>query len=64
MSFAHHFAFLLVLALPLGCATWTVIQEEVFREPREFCKRKFEGCRKLPEREFFYLFTSEYCFSH
>jgi hypothetical protein len=64
MSLAHQFAYLLMLALPIACATWTVTHEEVFREPREFCKRKSEECRKLPERKFFYLFTCEYCFSH
>jgi len=36
----------------------------VFREPREFCKKKSETCGSLPKRKFFYLFTCEYCFSH
>jgi hypothetical protein len=41
-----------------------VTHEEVFREPREYCKRRSENCRSLIERKFFYLFTCEYCFSH
>ncbi|CAA9425799.1 MAG: FIG00574910: hypothetical protein, partial [uncultured Phycisphaerae bacterium] len=38
--------------------------EEVFREPREFCKRRSQSCPNLFQRKFFYLFTCEYCFSH
>ena len=38
--------------------------EEVFREPREWCRRRSGSCRRLLERKFFYLFTCEYCFSH
>ncbi len=56
-------AILLLLAIPIACMSWTVTHEEVFREPREFCKdRSQKG--SLPKRKFFYLFTCEYCFSH
>ena len=61
---AHQTALLLLLALPIACVAWTVTHEEVFREPREYCKDKSEHARALPERKFFYLFTCEYCFSH
>ena len=54
---------LFLLALPVACASWTVTHEEVFREPRDFCKQKSQK-GALPERKFFYLFTCEYCFSH
>ena len=60
----HQFAWLLLLALPVACASWTVTHEEVFREPRDFCKRMSQDCQSLPKRKFFYLFTCEYCFSH
>ena len=60
----HQFATLLLLALPIACASWTVTHEEVFREPREFCKKMSQDCHSLPQRKFFYLFTCEYCFSH
>jgi uncharacterized membrane protein len=60
----HQFGVLLLLALPVACAAWTVTHEEVFREPREFCKRMSQSCKALPQRKFFYLFTCEYCFSH
>jgi hypothetical protein len=55
---------LFVLAIPIACIAWTVTHEELFREPREYCVRKSENCRRWPSRKFFYLFTCEYCFSH
>jgi hypothetical protein len=64
MTLSHQFAYLILLALPIACVSWTVTHEEVFREPREFCKNRSQACRKLVERKFFYLFTCEYCFSH
>jgi hypothetical protein len=57
-------AWLLLVAVPVACAAWTVTHEEVFREPREFCQRMSQSCKALPQRKFFYLFTCEYCFSH
>lgn len=60
----HQFGFLLLLAIPIACASWTVTREEVFREPREFCADRSKACRTVVERKFFYLFTCEYCFSH
>jgi hypothetical protein len=63
-SLTHQTATLLLLALPIACAAWTVTHEEVFREPREYCKKKSERAPALPQRKFFYLFTCEYCFSH
>jgi hypothetical protein len=53
-----------VLAIPIACIARTVVFEEVFREPREFCVKRSQICRRLLERKFFYLFTCEYCFSH
>ena len=64
MPLSHQFAYLLLLALPIACASWTVTHEEVFREPREYCKDKSQTCKPLVTRKFFYLFTCEYCFSH
>src|ERR1700748_3926498 len=60
----HQTAVLLVLSLPVACVAWTVTHEEVFREPREFCKQKSEQAGSVSKRKFFYLFTCEYCFSH
>jgi hypothetical protein len=55
---------LAILAAVVACISWTVTQEEVFREPRDHCKRLSITCRLLAHRKFFYLFTCEYCFSH
>ncbi|MEZ0266771.1 MAG: hypothetical protein ACAI43_18740, partial [Phycisphaerae bacterium] len=55
---------LFILAIPVACVAWTVTHEEVFREPREYCKRCSQDCRTIVARKFFYLFTCEYCFSH
>lgn len=55
---------LLVLSIPVACVAWTVTHEEVFREPRDFCKAQSENAPSLTRRKFFYLFTCEYCFSH
>ena len=57
-------AYLFLLAIPVACISWTVTQEEIFKEPREFCKKYSEKSRSLFGRKFFYLFTCEYCFSH
>jgi hypothetical protein len=64
MVLSDQFAHLFLLAMPIACVSWTVTHEEVFREPREFCKEKAEARAPLPIRKFFYLFTCEYCFSH
>ena len=61
---SHQFSMLLLLGLAVACVSWTVTHEEIFREPREFCKDRSQNCRSLYQRKFFYLFTCEYCFSH
>ena len=55
---------LFLLAIPVACVAWTVTQEEVFREPREYFIKQSTNGKKLWKRKFFYLFTCEYCFSH
>lgn len=64
MNIDNQVSNLFLLALPIACIAWTVTHEEIFKEPREYCKKKSEGCKTLFERKFFYLFTCEYCFSH
>jgi hypothetical protein len=63
-SLSRQVGFLLLIGLSVACISWTVTHEEVFREPREFCKDKSRNCRPLYLRKLFYLFTCEYCFSH
>ena len=55
---------LFVLGIPIACVARTVVFEEVFREPREWCQSQSKICNNLFKRKFFYLFTCEYCFSH
>ena len=64
MPLSHQIIWLFVLAVPIASIAWTVTHEEVFREPREYCKEKSERASALPARKFFYLLTCEYCFSH
>lgn len=64
MSIAEQLAFLFILGLPIASIAWTITHEDIFREPREWCKQRSETCGRLMQRKFFYLFTCEYCFSH
>lgn len=63
-SMPEQIFWLFILAIPIACIARTVVFEEVFREPREWCEKKSGECRALLQRKFFYLFTCEYCFSH
>lgn len=60
----HQTGVLLLLAIVVACISWTVTHEEVFREPRDYCKEESQKERSIVKRKFFYLFTCEYCFSH
>ena len=48
----------------VGSIAWTVTQEEIFSEWRNYCQERCDDCQSLPQRKFFYVFTCEYCFSH
>jgi hypothetical protein len=54
---------LFILALPIACIAWTVTHEDIFSEPRNYCKRQSTVGKTVLHRKFFYLFTCEYCFS-
>ena len=64
MTISQQITWLLLLSLPIACISWTVTHEEVFREPREYCRRRSLNAKNMAVRKFFYLFTCEYCFSH
>ena len=64
MDLPVQITWLFILAIPIACIAWTVTHEQIFLEPREYCKRQSEMGRTLFYRKFFYLFTCEYCFSH
>jgi hypothetical protein len=55
---------LILLALPVACVSWTVTHEEVFREPRDWCAERCRTCPRWWQRKFYYAWTCEYCFSH
>lgn len=55
---------LVMLSIVVSSVAWTVTQEEIFREPREYCADKSKTCKNILQRKFFYVFTCEYCFSH
>jgi hypothetical protein len=64
LSLVDQVIWLLVLAVPIACVSWTVTHEEVMREAQDYCAERSRACRRLVSRKFFYLFTCEYCFSH
>lgn len=64
MPIAEQIFWILILGIVASSIAWTVTQEEIFREPREFCAERSKSCRSLIQRKFFYVFTCEYCFSH
>ncbi len=64
MTITLQILWLLLLALPIACISWTFTHEEVFREPREYCVNRYQKGKTIFVRKFFYLFTCEYCFSH
>ena len=63
MTLQLQITWLFILAIPIACVAWTVTHEEIFSEPRNWCKRRSLKGKTLLERKFFYLFTCEYCFS-
>jgi hypothetical protein len=64
MWYADQIFWLLILALVVASISWTVTQEEIFREPREWCEKRSESSSNFFVRKFFYVWTCEYCFSH
>ena len=64
MPIGQQIFWLFILAIPIAAVSRAVVFEEVFHEPRQWCRKMSESCRFLLLRKFFYLFTCEYCFSH
>lgn len=64
MGIAEQIYWLIILSMVVASIAWTVTQEEIFREWREYCADRSKNCQTLPKRKFFYVFTCEYCFSH
>jgi hypothetical protein len=64
MSLTEQVIYLLVLAIPVACISWTITHEEIFKEPREYCALHSRRSKLFLLRKFFYMLTCEYCFSH
>jgi hypothetical protein len=64
MTIPMQVAWLFLLSIPIASIAWTITHEEVFREPRDYCKQQSLTGKTILYRKFFYLFTCEYCFSH
>lgn len=64
MNLLDQIIWLLVLAIPIACISWTVTHEEIFIEVREFSIRKKKYAKSLFIRKLFYPVSCEYCFSH
>jgi len=64
MFITEQIFWLAILSMIVASIAWTVTQEEIFREWRDYCDDKKLNCVSLPQRKFFYVFTCEYCFSH
>ena len=55
---------LVILSFVVACISWTVTQEAIFEEWREFAKKRSQAKSNILVRKFFYVWTCEYCFSH
>lgn len=64
MNIGTQIFWLIILSAVVASIAWTVTQEEIFREWREYCNDRCKNCDALPKRKFFYVFTCEYCFSY
>jgi hypothetical protein len=64
MEMIHQLFAVFILSLAVASVSWTVTQEEIFREFRDYCEKKSEASKNLMGKKFFYLFICEYCFSH
>jgi hypothetical protein len=64
MSITGQIYWIIILSLIVASVAWTVTQEKIFEEPRNFAKRKSESSGSILVRKFCYVWTCEYCFSH
>jgi hypothetical protein len=64
MGILDQIYWLAIVAIGVASVSWTITQEEVFREPREWAEERSKHSKSLFERKLFYVFTCEYCLSH
>ena len=64
MGMREQIYWLVMLGFAVASVAWTVTQEEIFSEPREWCSERSKKAKSIFAKKFFYVFTCEYCFSH
>lgn len=64
VTLATQVVWLFVMAIPIAAIAWTVTQEEVLRELRDYADQRRDHAPQLWKRKFYYLLTCHYCFSH
>lgn len=64
MNIADQVFWLLVIACAVASISWTITQEELFREPQEYLQRRSKQAKSFLIRKLFYMPTCEYCLSH
>jgi hypothetical protein len=45
MPILNEIYWLIILSIVVASIAWTVTQEEIFREPREYCAEKSKNCK-------------------
>jgi hypothetical protein len=63
MTVGMQIFWLVILSIVVASIAWTVTQEEIFSEWRDYCSKRCKS-GSLLVRKFFYVWTCEYCFSH
>ncbi len=53
-----------LLALPVACVSWTITNEEIFRDLREWLGKVSHHSSSMFVKKLCYLPTCHYCFSH
>jgi hypothetical protein len=65
MNLGSQIGYACVLAIPVACVAWTVTQEEILREFREWLKAfQQRHSKSLWRQKLAYMPTCSYCFSH
>ncbi len=65
MPYSSQIAFAFILSIPVACISWTVTQEELFKEMREYlagCQARYR--RSWWRRKLAYSPRCAYCLSH
>lgn len=64
MSIVDQIFWLVIIASAVASVAWTITQEEIFKEPREFFAKKSKSSQSFLIRKLCYMPTCEYCLSH